>query len=352
MNLTYKSISLEKSGAVAPEENSLDSGVPWHYGDPLREQRLLSEKSGLVDLSHMGVIKLSGDDRLTFLHSLTSAHILRSKPSESLLSLLLSPNGHIEHMLKVIIQKDELWLIVEPFAKEAIIKYFTSMIFMSKVEIQDASDEYAVIFEPIHELKGEHPTWLTPGNFSNHPIVDAGFSAGGDPNKYLKTRAAIYEGREFLIKRSQLADYLESASNLIGTWALEAIRVAAGVVREGFDFDHKTLPHEVGLIGNAVHLEKGCYRGQETVARVHNLGRPPRKLVLLYLDGLAERLPKMGSEVKLGELVIGYVGTSVRHFEFGPIALASVKAKTLDQSNVEVDAIAGSLQEVVTVGQL
>jgi tRNA-modifying protein YgfZ len=146
MNLTYKSISLEKSGAVAPEENSLDKGVPWHYGDPLREQRLLSEKSGLVDLSHMGVIKLSGDDRLTFLHSLTTAHILRSKPNESLLTLLLSPNGHIEHMLKVIVEKDELWLIVEPFAKEAIIKYFTSMIFMSKIEIQDTSDEYAVIF--------------------------------------------------------------------------------------------------------------------------------------------------------------------------------------------------------------
>ena len=126
------------------------------------------------------------------------------------------------------------------------------------------------------------------------------------------------------------------------------MRIAAGAVREGVDFDHKTLPHEVGLIGNAVHLEKGCYRGQETVARVHNLGRPPRKLVLLHLDGLAERLPKLGSEVTEEDKVIGFVGSAVRHFEFGPIALALVKAKTHEGIRVVIDSIAGSLQEIVT----
>jgi folate-binding protein YgfZ len=348
MNLTYKSPSLKLSGAIAPAEGELDQGVPWHYGDPLREQKYLSEAKGLVDLSHYGVIEITGEDRLTFLHSLTSAHILRGKPTESLITLLLSPHGHIEHLLKVIFSEAALWIIVEPTTKEKILSYFRSMIFMSRVEINEVSDKYAVLAEPIRSLIPNTPTWLTPENYENLPIKDAGFSAGGDPNKYLKTRPATFAAREFLIPREELESHLKNAEYLVGTWALNALRIAAGVVREGVDFDHKTLPHEVGLIGNAVHLEKGCYRGQETVARVHNLGRPPRKLVLLHLDGLAERLPKLGSEVTEEDKVIGIVGSAVRHFEFGPIALALVKAKTHEGIRVVIDSIAGSLQEIVT----
>lgn len=349
MNLKSNSLSFTKAGAIAPPENSLDQGVPWHFGDPLREQVGLIKKQALVDLSHLSVVQIKGEDRATFLHSLTSAHFLRAKEQDSFISLILSPHGHIEHLLKVIIDKENIWLIVEPFAKEQILKYLRSMIFMSKVEILDLSNEYAVLFDGKHEIQKDLPTYLTPDNYANKPIINAGFSAGGDPNKYLKIRPASYQGREYLVKREQLNLYLDQAEQLAGTWALEAIRVAAGVVREGFDFDHKTLPHEVGLIGNAVHLEKGCYRGQETVARVHNLGRPPRKLALLYLDGFAERLPKTGSEVFLAGKPIGISGSAVRHYEFGPIALVLVKSKISDGAEIEVDSVAGSLQEIVSL---
>ncbi len=94
-----------------------------------------------------------------------------------------------------------------------------------------------------------------------------------------------------------------------------------------------SIPNELGWIGPAVHLEKGCYRGQETVARVHTLGRPPRRLTLLHLDGSENRLPVRGSDVTLGEKAIGFVGTSARHHELGPIALALIKR------NVPVDAV-------------
>ncbi|MEJ7708046.1 MAG: tRNA-modifying protein YgfZ [Nocardioidaceae bacterium] len=76
-----------------------------------------------------------------------------------------------------------------------------------------------------------------------------------------------------------------------GNWAFEALRIARGEPRFGLDTDHKTIPNEAGWIGTAVHLDKGCYRGQETVARVHTLGRPPRRLVLLHLDGSVDHLP-------------------------------------------------------------
>ena len=88
----------------------------------------------------------------------------------------------------------------------------------------------------------------------------------------------------------------------------------------------------MGWIGNAVHLDKGCYRGQETVARVHTLGRPPRRLTLLHLDGSENRLPQRGQRAAAGRKAVGVVGTSARHHELGPIALALVKR------NVPVEA--------------
>jgi folate-binding protein YgfZ len=111
-------------------------------------------------------------------------------------------------------------------------------------------------------------------------------------------------------------------------WAFEALRVAAIQPRLGVDTDDRTIPHEVGWIGppgnGAVHLDKGCYRGQETVARVHNLGRPPRMLVLLHLDGSPER-PATGDPVLAGGRQVGRLGTVVDHVDLGPIALALLK---------------------------
>src|SRR5262249_28594349 len=78
-------------------------------------------------------------------------------------------------------------------------------------------------------------------------------------------------------------------------------------------------------IETAVHLSKGCYRGQETVARVHNLGHPPRRLVFLHLDGSEATLPAHGDPVTMGDAEIGFTGSAARHFELGPVALALIK---------------------------
>ena len=115
--------------------------------------------------------------------------------------------------------------------------------------------------------------------------------------------------------------------------AFEALRVEALRARLGVDTDDRTIPHEAGWIGSAVHLEKGCYRGQETVARVANLGRPPRRLVLLHLDAGDEHLPVTGDPVLLDGRRVGRVGTVVQHHELGPVALALVKR------SVPVDAV-------------
>ena len=345
MNTKHQVINIPNQ--VRAPESFIDQNVAWHYGDPLREQKYLTEYETTVDISNRGVIKINGKDRKSFLHSLSSQHIEKLKDKESTVSLLLSPNGHIEHELHVINNPDEIFLIVESSSLNSIIEFLQKMIFLSQVEVSDVTNELATVFESKREIDEKYPTWLTPLNYSGEPIKDAGTSAGGDPNKYVPKRPGKFIGREILIPRSELENYLLKAKYLAGTWALEALRIAAGVPRIIIDADHRTIPHEIGLIGNAVHLEKGCYKGQETIARVHNLGKPPRKLVLLHLDGSVNRLPKSNSPVFVDGQEAGFVGSSAQHFELGPIALAIVKAKTQVLLNIAVDEIPATMQDIV-----
>jgi folate-binding protein YgfZ len=148
------------------------------------------------------------------------------------------------------------------------------------------------------------------------------------------------------VPREQVTTYAEAAGPACGLWAYEALRIARGEPRLGLDTDQRTIPNEVGWIDTAVHMDKGCYRGQETVARVHNLGRPPRRLTLLHLDGSENRLPEVGAELRSGEKVVGSVGTSARHHELGPIALALVKRNVPLDAQLEVDGLPAA-QEVL-----
>lgn len=289
-------------GAV--EADAPDGGVAAHYGAPAQEQRRLAEGTGFVDLSHRDVVTIAGPDRLTWLHALTSQDFESLAPGDQTDTLILSPQGHIEFAFTAVDDGDIVTLHTEPGASDGLIEHLERMKFMSRVEIS-RRDDLAVV-----GLPGLH------------------------------TR---------VIDRSSLGDAAATWGDPAGLWAWEAFRIAAGVPRIGIDTDHRTIPNEVGLIGRAVHLDKGCYRGQETVARVHTLGRPPRRLVLLHLDGSVDRLPPAGSDVLPvadAERSVGFVGSSARHHELGPIALALVKRSTDPAAPLTVDGVAAA-QEIV-----
>jgi folate-binding protein YgfZ len=286
--MTYRSPLLDLPGAGAGDgPDAPDVGVAAHYGDPYREQRRLASGDAVVDLSHRPVVRVSGADRLTWLHSLTTQHLTSLPAGEWTEALILSPQGHVEHHLQLVDDGSAVWAHVEPGTAAALIDYLDRMRFMMRVEVADVSAEWAVL----------------------------GSS---------------------LVPRADLASY---DGELAGIWALEALRVADRRPRLGVDTDHRTIPNEVGWLGRAVHLDKGCYRGQETVARVYNLGRPPRRLVLLHLDGSDSTLPAAGSPVTLDGREVGFVGTGVRHYELGPLALALVKRNVPD----EADLLAGEV---------
>lgn len=336
--------------ALPAPEGSIDSGVPWHYGDPHAEQRSLTAGEGAVDLSHRGVIRVSGPDRLSWLNDLTTQQLLRLAPGASALALILDPNGRVQHELHLADDGESVWISVEPGKAGEISAYLNSMRFMLRVEVTDVSDEYAVVFRPQRAADpASHVTWLIPLEFAGEGVTESGSDRGGDASRYVTERPGTLIGSEVIVPRSKLESYLASAGPLAGTWALEALRAAAAVPREGFETDHKALPHEVGWIGPGVHLAKGCYRGQETVARVHNMGKPPRRLVLLHLDGSAESLPAHGDEVLFGDRVVGFVGTAARHFELGPIATAVIKRSV--PAGAELRVRSSSDGEVVAASQ-
>ncbi len=213
-------------------------------------------------------------------------------------ALVLSPHGHVEHHLTLIDDGTATYAHVEPGTADALLAFLDTMRFLLRVEPSRA-DDLAVLTVGRTDL-------LVPRD---------DFGAEWDR-------------------------YVEEGATPLGMWGYEALRVAARVPRLGFETDHRTIPHEVGWLATAVHLDKGCYRGQETVARVHNLGRPPRRLVLLHLDGSADRLPPHGTPVTQEGVPVGFVGTSARHHELGPVALALVKRTVPDGVALDADGIA------------
>jgi len=326
-----------------PDSQHPDASVAWHYGDPHREQRNLEAGLGFVDVSHRGVIAVSGPDRLTWLHSLLSQSLDQLKPGDSALALLLDANGRVQYELHIVDDGQTTWLTTESGSSDDVLNYLDRMRFMLEVQVSDQSANYAAVWQPVREPHEQFPTWLVPEAFALLPAPDA----GGDWQRLLAPRSAALVGREVIVPRDQFAEFVAASGEPAGTWALEALRVAAGVPREGLDTDDRTIPNEMGWLGPAVHLAKGCYRGQETVARTHNLGRPPRRLVLLHLDGSTEQLPERASAVLFDGKQVGTVGSVARHHELGPIALAVVKRSVPMDAVLVVDGVSAAQQPIV-----
>ena len=290
-------------GAVAGD--GIDAPVAAHYGSFNTEQRSLARGDGFVDLSHRDVVRISGPERLSWLHNLTTQYFDGLAPGTWTQALVLSPQGHVEHAFTGVDDGEAFTAHTEPGAGAALVEWLERMKFMTRVEVS-LVDDLAVMWRPGERRPAA--TTSCPATASRRTPKRPGRPAGSGPSRRCASSAA---SRGF-----------------------------------GLDTDHRTIPNEVGWIGAAVHLDKGCYRGQETVARVHTLGRPPRRLVLLHLDGSENRLPPAGSPVSYDGRDVGFVGSSARHHELGPIALALVKRNVPVDAALTVDEMPAA-QEVV-----
>jgi tRNA-modifying protein YgfZ len=310
---------LSRPGAVVVEGGA----VAAHYGDPLREQRLLAEGAGLVDRSDRDVLQIPGADRLSWLHSITSQHLDRLADGAGSEALVLSPNGHVEHHLAIADLGGTTWADVEAGTGAALEAFLQKMRFMLRVEPALVTDGWAVL-----SLVGPKGTEVLTAAGLPAPATE--YAVAPLEQGFVRRMPSVGDGRATVFDLVVPRGDVETVADRLGVppagiQAYDALRVEARRPRFGVDTDHRTIPNELPWLRTAVHLDKGCYRGQETVARVHNLGRPPRRLVLLHLDGVSEVLAEPGTPVLAGTREVGRVGTVVRHYELGVIALALVK---------------------------
>jgi hypothetical protein len=291
-----------------------------HFGNPMIEQRTLSTGKGIVELAK-SVIQVSGPDRLKWLHSMLTSDVQNLSPGQSREALLLDPQGHVEHEFHIVDDGEITWLIVAQDASGELATYLDRMTFRSKVQVEDKTGDFSV-FGAHAQLQSVGVIWQDPW-----PEVVSGGA------RYAKGAAASWSYFEYIVPTDNAGEFAPELER-VGTDAHEALRIEAHRPSIS-DVDERTLPNELDWLATAVHLSKGCYRGQEAVAKTHNLGHPPRRFTFLHLDGTGHDIPAAGDPVFLleangpGEKQVGHITSVAQHFEAGPIALALLK-RTVD----------------------
>lgn len=281
-------------------------------GSPFDHQRAFLEHGALTQCPAMRVVTVTGPDRLTWLHSLITQDVLALSVGQTTEGLILDPQGRIEHAFFLTDDGQTSWLLTDAEHSEALASWLSSMVFRMDVAV-DAPEGVVVAAESASSLPaGAFATWSDPW-----PSIQPG-SVGYAPEPH--------PGEGWTVAYGLYAPVSEVTAehDWVDASVLDALEIGAGRPRLA-DIDKTSLPHEYDWLRTAVHLNKGCYRGQETVAKVHNLGHPPRRLTLLHLDGSGSILPGPGDTVLLGGSALGEVTRAAWHAELGPIALARLK---------------------------
>jgi folate-binding protein YgfZ len=334
-----RSVLLDEPGAVPAPEGDPDEGVAWHFGDPFAEQRAAAREAAVIDRSNREVLAVPGEDRLTWMHLLTSQHFTEVADGRGGEALILDAHGHIEQHLVFSDSGGTVYADTEPGKMETLLPYLDSMRFWYGVDPRDVTEDLAVL-----SVLGPRAEQVC-GAVTGVELPDEEYATVALPGGSLARRmpwpgaAAV----DLLVPRGELAGWWHAlttaGARASGSWTFEALRVESLHARLDTDTDSRAIPHEMNWVPSAVHLDKGCYRGQETVSKVHNIGKPPRRMVLLHLDGSPEVLPLPGDPVAAGERTVGRVGSVVQHHELGPVALALLKrsAKVTDELTAGVE---------------
>ena len=376
--------------------------APEHFGNPLREQALLAQGQAWAWLSR-DVIEVSGADRLSYLTTVSSQVLTDlENDGQSRQVLFLDANGHILYAALAVAglvpaqaeQADpgeqSVLLLVDAGCGEGLAQLLNSRRFMLRVQAQVRPDLQVAgaIGDGVQKLTGVVEnlvtTWrdpwpgITPGGstyFTGTRHPGANYRAGGvvvalepgqtapgqeqasgqeqapgqeiTPGQAAASGQEAAPGQEHALAPSQApaAGELIQAGDLtqVGELAWEALRIEAGLPRWVREVDARAIPNELDWLRTGVHLNKGCYPGQETIARTVNLGRPPRRLVQLQLAGWQGQLPEVGARVYLpagdnpAGKAVGTITSVARHWELGNIALALVRRGVPAQAELAVD---------------
>ena len=352
---------LEEAGAVVAEEGPF-TGLPLHYGWVADEQEKYEAGQGFAYLGPVGVVKVTGVDRSSWLTSLFSQVLTGLSPDDSVEALLLDPQGRIEFQMAVKDDGDTTWLVTDPQDAVGLADFLDSMRFMMRVDVEDVSDDFTLFSTDNEQGNGESlgsikdlGAWVADHGGVQWVDPWPGVTKGGAQYFTGNHPSRLHQFRLYVLPKKwagEFIDLLTSQPNPlspVGVLAANATRVAAWRPLSKFEVDDRAMPAELDLLRSAVYLEKGCYRGQESVARIVNLGRPPRRLTFLHLDGSGAGLPEEGAAVALNGRQVGHVTSVAEHWELGPIALALIKRNLNPSEQVSVDGVDAAQEVIVPV---
>jgi folate-binding protein YgfZ len=342
-------------GAVILEDTgTVDDGAVAHFGSPAREERALRSGRAFTDLSHVDVVRVSGPDRLEWLNSLTTQKLIELEPGISTETILLGPSGHIENAAAVIDDGAATWLITDAGFGAPFADFLSSMRFMKRVEVAPEPEigAFGAMGEAAHVLAdcamlgadGRPLVWHDPWPNTAPNGATYGPRDAEHPGAQWDAHIALIP----LSEQSAAVEKLRSGGiEAAGLLAWEAARVTAWRPRPAAEIVENVLPHELDWLRTAVHLHKGCYRGQEAVAKVVNMGKPPRRLAMLYLEGPVDELPHGGDDVVHEGRAVGIITSAVRDAVDGPVALALIRRSVPVEAVVEVGNFRAGQEAIV-----
>jgi folate-binding protein YgfZ len=280
------------------------------------QYRQLREECGAVDRSDRGKLLVTGSEAAEYLQGQLTNDIEALAAGEGCYAALLDRKGHMQADMRVLVVSEEkIWLDTEPEGLAAARRHLEMYKIGRDADVHDASDERAIVSligPRSAELAGSSPL---PEYFHEEITVEGvecpavGTALGIDLIPQVKDRERL------------IAALAEAGAPAVDAAAAEIFRIENGVSRFGSEMDTATMPAEAGIVERAVNFEKGCYIGQETVARLHYKGKPNRHLRGLELSGSAEP----GATLSLGEKEVGRLGSSCVSPAHGAIGLAIVR---------------------------
>ncbi|MBI3989783.1 MAG: aminomethyl transferase family protein [candidate division NC10 bacterium] len=330
--------------------------LPERFGDPLEEYQAARGQVGIFDLSFRGKLLLVGPDRVRFLQGMVTNDVKHLKEGEGCYAALLTPQGKILADLAIYALPDAFLIDVEAVRREIVRDTLSKYLITDDAEIQDVTEVYGLLRlqgpkapallaetlgEPLPREEYHHGERSLDG--VSVRLIRRTWDIGGEGYELVTSWGGTAKSWEALWNRGQ-AFGLQP----VGMAALETLRVEAGIPRYGIDMDENTLALEI-LPEKAISYTKGCYIGQESVARMTYRGHVNKKLVGLKLEG--EVVPRPGEKLFAGGKEIGWITSAVFSPSLRcPIALGYVRREHTDPGmrlTVEVGGVSATAEVVL-----
>ena len=294
--------------------------MPAHYGDPIDEHHAVRKGVGVADLSHRGKLQVTGDDRITWLQSMISNDVLSLQSGHWLYSSFMSHKGKMLSYFRVYRLEDDLFLEdageVGDLTYQALKKF---LLYGTKANMKNCGDTWGILLVSgpktpllVQQALKVDVTKLTTGDFLIHDLsgrtifIAKTEETGECDVEILAPNEAMEQVWRHLWEAGTAFDL-----RTIGTHARESLRIEAGIPRLGPDLNEHVVPPEANLEGKAFSLSKGCYPGQEVVARMDTYGSVKRRLVGLVVNAPETMIPPSHSKVFSGDREVGWISSAI-----------------------------------------